>query len=83
MLEDVVFGDMGMFYSRISVMPWLTYYSPMFVMMGLLASREKWDLWYDIWPEYDHCRSPMALLLNNHCRPRIYGFKEPVSYQNP
>lgn len=81
-LEDLIYGDMGMFHVG-QVMPWITYFSPIFVMFWLLASREKWDLWYDIWPEYDHCRSPTQLILNHQCRPRIYGYKEAVSYYNP
>lgn len=82
MLEDLVYGDMGMFHVG-QVMPWVTYFSPVFVMLGLLARREKWDMYYDFWPEYDHCRSPVSLIVNTQCRPRIYGYKEPVSYYNP
>lgn len=43
---------------------------------------ENWDMFFDFWPEYDHCKNPMSLILKNQCRPRVYGFKEPISYLN-
>ena len=52
-------------------------------MYYLLAKREKWDLFFDIWPAYDHCQKPSSLVTNSQCRPRVWGYKEDINHLNP
>lgn len=64
MAEDLIFQDMGTF-NWGQLIPYVLYFSPLVILISSLMYVENHEMWFDLWPEYDHCRSPVSLLMKN------------------